>query len=129
MSLVSYLAATKTFLSRESAGYGRAWRAARGTRVAVVPVGYADGYPRALSGRAEVLARGRRVPVVGTISMDQLTVDLGPGGEDEVGEEVVLLGVQGAERITAEELAALRGTINYEVVCAVGARVPRVHEG
>ena len=129
MSLVSYLAATKTLLSRESAGYGRAWRAARGTRVAVVPVGYADGYSRALSGRAEVLARGRRVPVVGTISMDQLTVDLGPGGEDEVGEEVVLLGVQGAERVTAEELAALRGTINYEVVCAVGARVPRVHEG
>jgi alanine racemase len=129
MSLVSYLAATKTLLSRESAGYGRAWRAARGTRVAVVPVGYADGYSRALSGRAEVLARGRRVPVVGTISMDQLTVDLGPGGEDEVGEEVVLLGVQGAERITAEELAALRGTINYEVVCAVGARVPRVHDG
>ena len=129
MSLVSYLAATKTVLSRESVGYGRAWRAARGTRVAVVPVGYADGYARALSGRAEVLASGRRVPVVGTISMDQLTVDLGPGGEDPVGEEVVLLGVQGTERITAEELAALRGTINYEVICAVGARVPRVHEG
>jgi alanine racemase len=129
MSLVSYLAATKTLLSRESAGYGRAWRAARGTRVAVVPVGYADGYARALSGRAEVLTGGRRVPVVGTISMDQLTVDLGPGGEEPVGEEAVLLGAQGAERITAEELAALRGTINYEVVCAVGARVPRVHEG
>jgi alanine racemase len=61
--------------------------------------------------------------------MDQLTVDLGPGGEERVGEEAVLLGAQGAERITAEELAGLRGTINYEVVCAVGARVPRVHEG
>ena len=59
-------------------GYGRAWRAARGTRVGLVPVGYADGYARALSGRAEVLVGGRRVPVVGTISMDQLTVDLGP---------------------------------------------------
>ena len=129
MSLVSYVAATKTVLSRESVGYGRAWRAARGTRVAVVPVGYADGYSRALSGRADVLAGGRRVPVVGTISMDQLTVDLGPGADDAVGEEVVLLGVQGAERITAEELAVLRGTINYEVICAVGARVPRVHEG
>jgi alanine racemase len=129
MSLVSYLAATKTVLSRESVGYGRAWRAARGTRVAVVPVGYADGYSRALSGRAEVLVAGRRVPVVGTISMDQLTVDLGPGAGDPVGEEVVLLGAQGDERITAEELAARRGTISYEVTCAVGARVPRVHEG
>jgi alanine racemase len=129
MSLVSYLAATKILLSRESVGYGRSWRAARGTRVAVVPVGYADGYSRALSGRAEILTGGRRVPVIGTISMDQLTVDLGPDGAEPVGEEAVLMGTQGAERITAEELAALRGTINYEVVCAVGARVPRVHEG
>jgi alanine racemase len=128
MSLVSYLGSVKTIRSRESVGYGRAWRAARGTRVGLVPVGYADGYARALSGRSEVLVAGRRVPVVGTISMDQLTVDLGPGGEEEVGEEVVLLGAQGDERITAEELAAARGTINYEITCAVGARIPRQHE-
>lgn len=129
MSWVSYLASVKTLRSRESVGYGRAWRAARGTRVGLVPVGYADGYARALSGKADVLVGGRRVPVVGTISMDQLTVDLGPEGVEGVGEEVVLVGAQGAERVTAEEVAAWRGTINYEVTCAVGPRVPRVHEG
>jgi alanine racemase len=129
LRLASYLASVKTIRSRESVGYGRVWRAARGTRIGLVPVGYADGYARALAGRAEVIAGGRRVPVVGTISMDQLTVDLGPGGEGTVGEEVVLIGSQGAERVLAEEVAAWRGTINYEVTCAVGPRVPRVHEG
>ena len=129
MSLVSHLGSVKTLRSRESVGYGRVWRAARGTRVGVVPVGYADGYARALSGRAEVLVGGRRVPVVGTISMDQLTVDLGPEGTEGVGEEVVLLGAQGAGRVSAEDIAGWRGTINYEVTCAVGPRIPRVHEG
>ena len=129
MSLVSYLGSVKTLRSRESVGYGRVWRAARGTRVGLVPVGYADGYARVLTGRAQVLVGGRRVPVVGTISMDQLTVDLGPEGTEGVGDEVVLIGTQGGERITAEEVAAWRGTINYEVTCAVGPRIPRVHEG
>jgi alanine racemase len=129
MSLVSYLASVKTVRSRESVGYGRAWRADRGTRVGLVPVGYADGYARCLSGRSEVLVGGRRVPVVGAVSMDQLTVDLGPGSGEAVGDEVVLIGAQGDERITAEELAGRRGTINYEITCAVGRRVPRVHQG
>jgi alanine racemase len=130
MSWTSYLASVKTLRSRESVGYGRVWRAARGTRIGLVPVGYADGYARCLSpAGAEVLAGGRRVPVVGTISMDQLTVDLGPEGEEAVGEEVVLIGARGDERITAEHVAAWRGTINYEVTCAVGPRIPRVHEG
>ena len=129
MAWSSYLASVKTIRSRESVGYGRTWRAARGTRVGLVPVGYADGYARALSGCAEVLLGGRRAPVVGTISMDQITVDLGPEGTEGVGEEVVLIGRQGTERITAEDVAAWRGTINYEVTCAVGPRVPRAHEG
>jgi alanine racemase len=67
------------------------------------------------------------VPVVGTISMDQLTVDLGPEGTEGVGEEVVLIGPQGGERVLAEEVADWRGTITYEVTCAVSARIPRVH--
>jgi len=129
MALHSYLGSVKTLRSRESVGYGRVWRAARGTRIGLVPVGYADGYARVLAGRAQVLVGGRRVPVVGTISMDQLTVDLGPEGTEAVGDEVVLIGVQGGERITAEEVAAWRGTINYEVTCAVGPRIPRVHDG
>ena len=129
MSLVSYLGSVKTLRSRESVGYGRRWRAARGTHIGLVPVGYADGYARVLSGRAQVLVGGRRVPVVGTISMDQLTVDLGPEAVEGVGDEVVLLGSQLGERVSAEELARWRETINYEVICAVGPRIPRVHEG
>lgn len=125
----SYVAVVKWLHSRESVGYGRTWRAARGTRIAVVPVGYADGYARSLSNRGQALVGGRRVPVVGTISMDQLTIDLGAEAGDAVGDEVVLLGRQGSEEITAEEVAAWRGTISYEVTCDVGARVRRVHAG
>lgn len=127
MTLTSYLSAVKPILGRESVGYGRLWRAARGSWIGVVPVGYADGYPRANANVAQVLVGGRRAPVVGMVSMDQLTVDLGPKATDRVGDEVVLLGRQGDERLTAEELAAWRNTINYEVVCAVGPRVPRRH--
>ncbi len=129
MSLVSHLALTKTILSRESVGYGRTWRAERGTQIGLIPVGYADGYSRAYANVAEVLVNGRRVPVIGAVSMDSLTVDLGPESVDRVGDEVVLLGRQGDEMITAEELAAWRHTINYEVTCAMGPRLPRVHVG
>ncbi len=125
MTLASYLASVKPLLGRESVGYGRRWRAARGTWIGAVPVGYADGYPRAYANNAQVLVGGRRVPVVGMVSMDQISVDLGPEAIDRVGDEVVLLGAQGGERLTAEELGAWRGTINYEVTCAVGARVRR----
>ena len=126
MSLVSYLSSVKPLLGRESVGYGRHWKAARGTWIGAVPFGYADGYPRAHCNNAEVLVGGRRVPVVGMVSMDQFTVDLGPESTDRVGDEVVILGRQGDERVTAEELARRRGTINYEVTCAIGPRVPRV---
>lgn len=129
MALHSTLASVKTVRSRDSVGYGRTWRAARGTRVGLVPVGYGDGYARVLGNRATALVGGRPVPVVGTVSMDQLTVDLGPEGTETVGTPVVLLGSAGGHTITAEELAALRGTINYEVTCGVGARIPRVHIG
>jgi len=129
MTWMSAIASVKTVHSRDSVGYGRTWRAARGTRIGLVPVGYADGYARSLGNRAHVLVAGRRVPVVGTVSMDQLTVDLGPESTEEVGAEVVLMGADGGERITAEELAELRGTISYEVVCGVGRRVPRVPVG
>lgn len=126
MSLVSHLASKKPILGRESVGYGRHWRAARGTFIGAIPVGYADGYPRAYTNVAEVLVNGRRVPVVGMVSMDQITVDLGPESSDRVGDEVVLLGAQGNQRLLAEELGRWRDTINYEVTCAVGARFRRV---
>jgi alanine racemase len=123
----SYVAVLKRLSSRESAGYGRTWRAPRGTTIAVVPVGYADGYARSLSNRGQAIVGGRRVPVVGTISMDQLTIDLGPEATEAVGDEVVLLGRQGDEEIRAEEMALWRDSISYEVTCGVGARVKRVH--
>jgi len=129
MSLVSYIASVKTLRSRDSVGYGRTWRASRGTRIGLVPVGYADGYARALGNRAAVLVAGRRVPVVGNVSMDQITVDLGPESTEGVGERVVLIGADAGERVTAEELARLRGTISYEVTCGVGGRIPRIHTG
>ena len=127
LSLHSWIAAIKPLSSRDSAGYGRHYRAPRATRIAIVPIGYGDGYSRALSG-ASVLIGGREVPVVGAVSMDQITVDLGPEGDEAVGEPVVLIGAQGEARITIEDLARTRGTINYEITCALSPRVrSRVH--
>jgi alanine racemase len=129
MTVMSYVAMVKTIRSRDSVGYGRTWRAQRGTRIGLVPVGYADGYARALGNNADALVDGRRVPVVGAVSMDQITVDLGPESTDGVGAPVVLLGGTGPQRITAEELALRRGTINYEVTCGISQRLPRVYVG
>jgi alanine racemase len=129
MHWTSRLAQVKPFTSRMSAGYGRTWRAARGTWVGIIPVGYADGFSRDLSNTDEVLVGGRRVPVVGTVSMDLVAVDLGPEAVERGGEEVVIIGRQGDERITADEIARRRGSISYEVTCAVSPRVARVHQG
>jgi alanine racemase len=99
---------------------------AKDSNIVTVPFGYADGYPRRLfEAGAEVLINGRRYPLAGTVTMDQLLVDV---GDDEVvvGDEVVLLGRQGDERISADEWARRAGTISWEVLCGVGARVPRV---
>jgi alanine racemase len=107
-------------------GYGCSWRAPRESRIATLPVGYADGYSRNLSNRAEVLVRGMRAPVVGRISMDLVTVDVTEIPDAHTGDEVVLIGRQGEQEIPAEELAVLLGTISYEILCAVGRRVPRI---
>jgi alanine racemase len=93
--------------------------------VGTLPIGYGDGVRRALTNNADVLVGGRRVPLVGTVSMDNITVDLGEAGE--VGDEAVLIGSQGGERILAEEVARRLGTINYEVTCGISARVPRAY--
>jgi alanine racemase len=125
LSLRSYVADVKRFAAGESAGYGRAWRALADTWVGVLPLGYGDGVRRGLSNNAEVLIRGRRHPLVGTVSMDNVTVDLGPETDVEPGDEAVLIGEQGGESIRAEEVAARLGTINYEIACGISARVPR----
>ncbi|MDP2360921.1 MAG: alanine racemase [bacterium] len=105
--------------------YGHLWRAPHRTRLATVPVGYGDGYPRGMTGRAEVLIRGRRLPVVGAICMDQLMVDLGPDGTAYNGDEVVLVGRQGDDEIRVEDLARWQGTIPYEILTGISERVPR----
>ncbi len=124
-SLLSYVADVKRFPAGTSAGYGQTWAAPVETCVGVVPLGYGDGVRRGLSNNAEVLVRGRRRPLVGTVSMDNLTIDLGPDTEVEPGDEAVLIGGQGEDRIFAEEVAARLDTINYEVTCGISARVPR----
>jgi alanine racemase len=126
LSLHSYVADRKRFAAGQSAGYGRSWKAPRETWVGVLPIGYGDGVRRGLSNNAEVLVGGRRYPLVGTISMDNITIDLGPESDVAEGEEAVLIGAQGSERILAEEIARRLETINYEVTCGISARVPRV---
>jgi alanine racemase len=121
--------AVKDVAPGESAGYGRRFVAAEPTQLATLPIGYGDGWRRALSSNADVLVGGRRRAIVGTVSMDNLTVDLGdtPDALALRGEEAVLIGARGEERITAEELARRMSTINYEVTCALTGRVPRRH--
>jgi alanine racemase len=125
LSLHSYVADVKRFGPGDSAGYGRTWRAAEPTWVGVLPIGYGDGVRRGLSNNAEVLVGGRRRPLVGTVSMDNVTVDLGPETDTSPGDPAVLIGAQGSERVSAEELASHLQTINYEVTCGISARVPR----
>lgn len=129
LDLVSRVTAVRTVAPGESVSYGRYWRADRPTRVATVAIGYADGVRRD-SGNAgvEVLLRGRRCPIVGAVTMDQLMVALGPAIAEEatVGDEVVLIGRQGGTEITATEVAQRLDTIAYEVLTSISARVPRV---
>jgi len=110
-----------------SISYGRTWRAEKDSVIATLPIGYADGYNRLLSNRAEVLICEKRVPIVGRVCMDMCMVDVTSLPDVKVGEEVVLIGSQGKERITADEIAKIIGTITYEVVCGISKRVPRIY--
>jgi alanine racemase len=127
LELTSYVAAIKPAAPGDTVGYGRTFTAFRETNIATVPIGYADGYVRGLSNNSEVLIGGHRYPVVGTISMDNLTVDLGPEDSIRVGDRVVLIGVDGSEHQRAEALARRLGTISWEVLCAISERVPRAY--
>jgi alanine racemase len=127
LSLHSWVAAVRRFEPGDSAGYGRRWTARERCWVATVPIGYGDGWRRGLTNDCDVLIRGRRLPVVGTVSMDSVTVELGAETDVEVGDPVVLIGRQGEERILAEEVARRLGTINYEVTTGLLPRVRREH--
>ncbi len=106
--------------------YGRTFTARKPMTVATLPVGYADGYPRSLSNRSEVLIRGRKCRVLGRVTMDMMIVDVTRVPNPAIGDEVVLVGTQGKERIRVEDLAAIAGTISYEITCGISHRVPRI---
>ena len=128
LQLRSYVAEVKPIAIGESVGYGRRVIASEPTWIGTIPIGYGDGVRRALTNDCDVLVGGRRVPLVGTVSMDNITVDLGPDPPPP-GAEAVLVGAQGRERVLAEEWARRLGTINYEITCGISARVPREYHG
>jgi len=120
------VASLRSIETGEAAGYNATFRAYRPTRLALVPMGYADGLSRLLSNRGSVLVRGQRAPIAGRVSMDQAILDVTDIPGVQIGDEAAIIGEQGGESITAWELADLAGTIPYEVLCDIGARVPRV---
>lgn len=126
LTLRSAVSFVKSLRAGQAVSYGLRWTAPQDTVVATVPIGYADGVPRRLSSvGGEALVGGRRLPIVGTVTMDQLLVDCGPGAEVRRGDEVVLIGAQGYESIGAWEWATKCDTIAYEVTCGISVRVPR----
>jgi alanine racemase len=129
MSLKARILLLKTIHKGRGVSYGHTFRAARDIRAAVLPVGYSDGYLRALSGKSRVLVNGVYCPVLGRVTMDQIVVDVSRAGQVCAGDEVVLLGQQKNRRISADELAGKAGTISYEIVCSLGNRLPRFYTG
>lgn len=129
LSLRSTVAMVKTIYPGDTVSYGRRYTASDIRRIATIPVGYADGYLRALGGLAEVLIRGQRAPVIGRVCMDQLMVDVTQVPEVAMGDTVTLAGQDGSQCITMTELADLTGTISYERICALTQRVRRVYLG
>lgn len=128
MTLKSQVSYVKCLPAGHPVSYGRRYYCREETRVATVPIGYADGYSRLLSNRSWGFIKGRQVPLIGTVCMDQCMFDV-TGVEDvKTGDEIILFG-KPEDGITADDLAALIGTINYEIVCSLGVRVPRFYKG
>lgn len=125
LRLVSQVAFAKTVPAGQTISYGATWTAPRETCVATVPIGYGDGYPRALSNCGKVLIHGRYRPIVGRVCMDQFVVDVGNAGDVHVGDEVVLIGTQDGASLTADDVGTLAGSFGYEVLTRIKARVPR----
>lgn len=119
----------KTISKGTAVSYGGRWTAERDSVIATLPVGYADGYARVMSGKAQVIVRGKRAPVIGTICMDLCMIDVTDVPDITLQDEVVLLGTQDGESVTAHHLARWAGTIPYEIVCGIGPRVPREYRG
>lgn len=129
LSLTSRVVYFKVVREGATVSYGATWTAPADTRVVTIPIGYGDGWPRALSSRGEVLVRGVRQPIVGRVCMDQFMVNLGPEGTAYNEDEVVLIGAQGDERIRVEAVAERAGTIPYEILTGLNERIPREYVG
>ena len=127
LALRTYVAAVKAIAPGESTGYGRRFIAERDSHIATLPIGYGDGLVRALADNCDVLIGGRRYPLRGMVSMDNITVDIGPEPLVGRGDRATVIGDDGGERQTAEDLARRAGTISYEVLCWISKRVPRVY--
>lgn len=127
MSLKTRIVMLKTMPEGAGVSYGSRYHTREGERLGTLPVGYADGFSRMLTGKAQALVRGYQVPVVGTICMDQCMISVAEVPGVELGDEVVLFGTQGASTISADQLASQLGTINYEITCMIAHRVPRVY--
>lgn len=128
MSLKTRVSHVKVLPKGRAISYGGTYITQRQSLIATLPIGYADGYSRLLSSRSEVLIRGQRAPILGRVCMDQCMVDVTDIKADiEPGEEVILIGSDGGERISAEEIAGIMGTVNYEITCGISKRVPRVY--
>jgi alanine racemase len=125
LSLLSYVASVREVAEGQSVGYGRRFIAERDTRVATIPIGYGDGWRRILTNKSDVLIGGERYPQRGTVSMDSITVEIGAQSMIDPGTPVTLIGGDGEESITTEEVAALAQTINYEITCGLTARTAR----
>ena len=127
LSLFSHITYVKKVKPGTSISYGGLFTADKEMLIATVPLGYGDGYPRSLTGKGEVLVRGRRCPILGRICMDQFMIDVSVFPDIKEGETVTLLGYDGDEPISAEELGEKSGRFNYELVCLIGSRIPRVY--
>lgn len=127
LSLRSRVARVAELAPGASVGYGRTWVARRPSRIALVMAGYADGYRRSLGNQAHAIVRGRRAPVAGRVSMDMIVLDVTDVPGVVPGDVATLLGADGAERVDADELARLAGTISYEILAGISARVPRLY--
>lgn len=127
MSLYSIVSMVKEIAAGTAVSYNRTFRSDKPMRIATVPIGYADGYPRTLSNKGYMLLHGKRAPIIGNICMDQLMLDVTDIPETACGDTVTVVGCDGSEKLTFSDLAAQCGTINYELMCLIGRRVPRVY--
>ena len=127
LSLKAKISYLKTVKNGEGISYGLTFKTNKKSLIATIPIGYRDGYSRQLSNKGEVLVKGKRVPVIGNVTMDQIMIDVTDIGEVKIGDEVVIIGNQGEEKIEVNELSKILNTIDYEIVCGITNRVPRIY--